>query len=188
MRLEPIAPADLDPAQKPLYLDMQKGIAGHFNAFKAQREDGALIGPWNPWLHEPSIGKAIWDLTLAMTANAVLADPVRQIAILTVGAHYKAAYEIYAHIAVAETENMPAARLASLVANIKPTDLSAHESVAFDVAYALSRGGVLPEPLYRLAVETFEQHGADELFYLVGLYALVSITLNAFNVPVPERA
>jgi aromatic ring hydroxylase len=42
---------------------------------------------------------AIWDLTLAMTANASLPDNVRQIAILVVGARFDAAYEIYAHIA-----------------------------------------------------------------------------------------
>ena len=44
MRLEPIAPEDLSSTQKALYLDMKKGITGHFNAFKADREDGALIG------------------------------------------------------------------------------------------------------------------------------------------------
>ena len=187
MRLPLIAPADLTPEQKPLYADMRKGIAGHFNAFKVESDDGALMGPWNPWLHEPVIGKAIWDLTLALTAEAVLPDNVRQIAILVVGARYDAAYEIYAHIAVAEREGMPEARLATLVAGVKPTDLSPDEGLAYDVAYALSRGSVLPEPLYGLAVKTFGQHGANELFYLVGLYALVSVTLNAFNVPTPER-
>jgi 4-carboxymuconolactone decarboxylase len=188
MRLEPIAPQNLTPAQKMLFLNMKKGIAGHFNVFKAERKDGALIGPWNPWLHEPSIGKAIWDFTLAMTANAVLPDNVRQVAILTVGAHFGAAYEVYAHIAVAESEHMTPERLSTLVSGMKPADLTLEESVAYDTAFALCAGGVLPEPVYRLAVETFDQHGADELFYLVGLYALVSITLNAFNIPVPERA
>lgn len=187
MRLEPIPPEALTEEQKPLYRDMKKGITGHFNAFKAERDDGALIGPWNPWLHEPGIGKAIWDLTLSMTANAVLPDNIRQVAILTVGAHYNAAYEIYAHIAVAETEHMSPERLATLVARLKPVDFSREESVAYDATFALCHGGVLPEPLYRLTVETFGQHGANELFYLVGLYALVSVTLNAFNVPVPER-
>jgi hypothetical protein len=38
-----------------------------------------------------------------------------------------------------------------------------------------------------LAVDTFGQHGTNELIYLVGLYGLVSTTLNGFNVPVPER-
>jgi 4-carboxymuconolactone decarboxylase len=187
MRLPLISPAQLTPEQKSLYDEMRKGIASNFNAFKVEREDGALMGPWNPWLHEPGIGKAIWDFTLAMTANASLKDNVRQIVILVVGARFDAAYEIYAHIAVAEKEAMKAERLATLVANLKPNDLSPEESVAFDFAYALVRGGTLPEPIYRLAVKTFGQHGTNELIYLVGLYCLVSTTLNGFNVPVPER-
>jgi 4-carboxymuconolactone decarboxylase len=187
MRLPLIPPAELSAEQKPLYDDMRKGIASNFNAFKVEREDGALMGPWNPWLHEPGIGKAIWDLTLAMTANAVLPDNVRQIAILVVGARYDAAYELYAHVAVAEHEGMSAERLAALVADQKPNDLSREENIAFDLSYSLSRGGTLPEPLYRLAIATFGQHGTNELIYLVGLYALVSTTLNGFNVPVPER-
>jgi alkylhydroperoxidase family enzyme len=187
LRLPLIPPAQLSAEQKALYDDMRRGISSNFNAFKVEREDGALMGPWNPWLHEPAIGKAIWDLTLAMTANATLPDNARQIAILVVGARYNAAYELYAHVAVAEREGMSQVRLAALVAGQKPTDLTAQEKVAFDFAYAVSRGGVLPEPLYRLAVDTFGQHGTNELIYLVGLYALVSTTLNGFNVPVPER-
>ena len=187
MRLPPIAPQDLTDEQGALYHDMRKGIASNFNDFITEREDGALIGPWNAWLHEPAIGKAIWNLTLAMTANAVLPDNVRQIVILVVGARYDAAYEIYAHIAVAEREHMSPERLATLVADLKPVDLSPQESIAFDLAYALSRGGTLPEPVYRLALATFGQHGLNEMIYLVGLYAMVSTTLNGFNVTVPER-
>ena len=187
MRLPLIPPAELSAEQKALYDDMRQGIARNFNAFKVEREDGALMGPWNPWLHEPRIGKAVWELTKAMTAEASLPDKVRQIAILVVGARYNAAYELYAHVAVAEREGMSRERLAALVAGVKPTDLTMDENVAYDFSYALSRGGVLPEPLYRLAVDTFGQHGANELIYLVGLYALVSTTLNGYNVPVPER-
>ncbi|HEY8099519.1 MAG TPA: carboxymuconolactone decarboxylase family protein [Burkholderiaceae bacterium] len=186
MRLPLIAPTDLTPQQKQLYQDMRKGISSNFNAFKSEREDGALIGPWNPWLHEPRIGKAIWDLTLAMTANATLPDNVRQIAILVVGARFDAAYEIYAHIAIAEHEGMSTERLSTLVADLKPNDLSNEEDIAYNVAYALSRGGTLPEPLYQLAMTTFGQQGINELIYLVGLYALVSTTLNGFNVPAPD--
>ncbi|QYE36420.1 MULTISPECIES: carboxymuconolactone decarboxylase family protein [Sphingosinicellaceae] len=187
MRLPLIAPADLSPEQKPLYDDMRKGIASNFNAFKVEREDGALMGPWNPWLHEPVIGKAIWDLTLAMTAQAVLPDNVRQIVILVVGARFDAAYELYAHIAVAERDGMAAERLATITADLKPTDLSPEESIAFDLAFTLVRGGTLPEPIYALALKTFGQHALNEMIYLVGLYSLVSTTLNGFNVPVPER-
>ena len=187
MRLPLISPSDLTPEQRPLYDDMRRGISSNFNAFIAQREDGALMGPWNPWLHEPAIGKAIWDLTLAMTANASLPENVRQVVILVVGARFDAAYEIYAHIAVAEREGMVPERLATLVADLKPADLSKEETVPNHLANDLSRPSTLPEPLYRLALATFGQHGVNELIYLVGLYAMVSTTLNGFNVPVPER-
>lgn len=187
MRLPLIAPADLNDTQKPLYDDMKKGIASNFNDFQSIAPDGSLMGPWNPWLQEPRIGKAVWELTKAMSMEATLPDGPRQVAILVTGAHFDAAYEIYAHIAMAEREGMNATRLSELCANIKPNDLTAEESVAYDVAFALVNGGVLPEPCYRLAVSTFGQHGANELIYLVGLYCLVSMTLNGFNVPVPER-
>ena len=192
MRLPLIAPADLDDTQKTLYADMRKGIGSNFNAFLTLAPEGtpaagALMGPWNPWLHEPRIGGAVWELTKAMTMEATLPDPVRQIAILVTGAHFKAAYEIYAHVAVAEQEKMSSERLATLLSGSRPDDLSKEEGVGYDVAFALVNGGILPEPIYRLAVDTFGQHGTNELIYLVGLYCLVSMTLNGFNVPVPER-
>jgi 4-carboxymuconolactone decarboxylase len=192
MRLPLVPPAKLSAKQKPLYEDMKKGIASNFNLFQTivpegSPDAGALEGPWNPWLHEPRIGGAIWELTKAMTAEASLPDSVRQIAILVTGAHFRSAYEIYAHIAVAEKEGMSEQRLATLVAGSRPDDLSAEEGVGYDVTFALVNGGTLPEPTYRLAVEKFGQHGANELIYLVGLYCMVSVTLNGFNVPVPER-
>ena len=186
MRLPLTPPGKLTAEQKPLYEDMKAGISSDFNAFKAVAEDGALMGPWNPWLHEPRIGGAIWELTKAMTAEATLPDPARQIAILVVGARYKAAYELYAHLAVAEREGMSEARLATLTCGARPTDLNEQEGCAYDVAFALAGGGVLPQPAYDRAVKLFGQHGANELIYLVGLYALVSVTLNGFDVPLPE--
>jgi 4-carboxymuconolactone decarboxylase len=192
MRVSLIAPSELTSEQKPLYEDMKKGIASKFNAFitvapEGDPKAGALMGPWNPWLHSPKIGKAVWDLTKALALGATLPPKVREIAILVTGAHFNSAYEIYAHIAVAEKQGMSETRLATLVTGSRPADLSAEEGVAYDVAFALVNGGVLPEPIYRLAVKTFGQNGANELIFLVGLYCMVSMTLNGFNVPVPER-
>ncbi len=188
MRLPLIAPADLSDTQKPLYDDMKKGIASNFNDFVTLGENGALMGPWNPWLHLPRVGGAIWELTKAMSMEATLPDGPRQIAILVTGAHFDAAYELYAHIAVAQRDGMSETRLSALCANVKPDDLDAQESVAFDVAFALVNGGVLPDPCWNLAVKTFGEKGAMELVYLVGLYCLVSMTLNGFDVPVPDAS
>jgi hypothetical protein len=56
MRLKLVEPKDLTPEQKPLYADMKSGIEANFKGFQAIHNDGALIGPWNPWLQFPKIG------------------------------------------------------------------------------------------------------------------------------------
>jgi 4-carboxymuconolactone decarboxylase len=124
MRLPLIPPTELSPEQRSLYEDMHEGISTSFQGFIAIRKDGTLMGPWNPWLHEARIGKPIWDLTKALSAQSNLPDPARQVAILVTGAHFRAAYEIYAHVAVAEHDKLPDAKLATIVAGQRPPDLT----------------------------------------------------------------
>jgi 4-carboxymuconolactone decarboxylase len=186
MRLPPLLPADLTAEQQLLYQDMRSGIASGFKAFKAVREDGALMGPWNPYLHEPTVGKAAWDLTRAIDQIAVVPRNVREIAILVVSAHYHCAFQLYAHTAVAAGLGIALEQVAAIAAQHKPTALSADQGLAYDIAHCLCAGATLPEPLYQLALARFGQRGTNELIYLIGSYSMVAITLNAFDVPVPE--
>ncbi|MFZ3311955.1 MAG: hypothetical protein WA280_21610 [Xanthobacteraceae bacterium] len=91
MRLPLIPPAELTPEQRPVYDDMKAGIEKNFSGFQTIAENGALIGPWNPWLHEPKFGKPIWDLTLALSVSPSLPRPVREVAILATGATFHSA-------------------------------------------------------------------------------------------------
>jgi alkylhydroperoxidase family enzyme len=143
------------------------------------------MGPWNPWLHQPKFGQPIWELTKALSFSPSLPKPVREVAILVTGAKFRAAYEIYAHVMLAERRGLSDEKLATIVAGQRPNDLARDEAIAYDVASALVGHGVLPELTYRQAVQAFGEHGAAELIYLVGLYCLVSVTLNGFDVPVP---
>jgi 4-carboxymuconolactone decarboxylase len=186
MRLPIIPPAELTAEQKPLFDDMKQGIAKSFQGFVNIRDDGALLGPWNPWIHEQRFGKPVWELVKAIAANPLLPGPVREVAILVTGAHFRSAYELYAHVIVAENRGLSDEKLATIVAGQRPVDLTRQEAVAFDVAFALVNGGVLPELTYRAAVKEFGEHGAAELSYLVGVYCMVSVTLNTFDVPVPD--
>jgi len=187
MRLPPIPPDVLNAEQKALYEDMRAGVSAKYDAFTTIRDDGAMLGPWNAWLHQPEVGAAFWMVTKAMTAFKVLPDSVRQIVILAVGAHFRSAYEIYAHTAVARARReISDARLATLAAGQPPSDLSELERAAYEVVAALLSGGPLPEPTYQHALSQFGQKGMNELIYLVGHYCFVSTTLNGFAIDVPE--
>jgi 4-carboxymuconolactone decarboxylase len=185
MRLPLLSPISLNPEQRTLYEDMHEGIETNFKGFKAIDSDGALIGPWNSWLHFPKFGGPIWDLVKALSASPTLPRPVREVAILVTGAHFHSAYELYAHVIIAEARGLPDEKIATIVAGQRPADLTRQEAVAYDVASALVSGSVLPELLYRQSVVTFGEQGTAELINLVGLYCLVSVTLNGFDVPVP---
>ena len=113
------------------------------------------FGPFNPWVHEPKFGKPIWELVKAVSTSPSLPKPIREIAILVTGAKFRSAYELYAHVLVAEQRGLPDDKLATIVAGQRPGDLIREEAIAYDVASALLETGVLPELTYQQAVKTF---------------------------------
>lgn len=188
MRLPPLSPNELDARQKALYDEMKAGVGAKYQDFVTMRADGAFLGPWNAWLHQPEVGEAFWTVTKAMTAFKHLDDAVRQVAIIAVGAHFGAAYEVYAHSAVAKNRHsMSDARLSTLSAGERPSDLSVSEAAALDVVKALLGGGILPDRVYNHALAVFGEAGTRELIWLVGHYCSISMTLNGFAIGVPGQ-
>ena len=186
MRLSTIPPDQLTPEQRALYDRNREQIAHGFTAFKTTREDGAMLGPWGVFLHEPLVGQAHYDVIAAITAMNRLPPSAKQVAIIVAGAHFNAAYELYAHTATAAAEGMDQAKIATLTAGVRPLDLTPEEACAFDVATALLGGGVLPGATYRAARDLLGQGALNELVLWIGTYAQVAITLNAFDVPSEE--
>lgn len=186
MRLEVLEPQHLTVEQKALYFDMQDGIEAGFKGIQAIQNNGALIGPWNPWLHFPHIGRPTWELVKALSVNPKLTKPVRETAILVTGTHFHCGYEIYSHVLMAELRGLKDDMLGTIVAGQRPIDLEDDRATAYDVASSLV-GGVLPKAIYDKAVRQFGEEGTAELIYLVGLYSMVALTLNGFDVPVPEK-
>ena len=186
MRLPTIPPDQLTPEQRALYDRNREQIAHGFTAFKTTREDGAMLGPWGVFLHEPLVGQAHYDVIAAITALKRLSPSAKQVAIIVAGAHFRAAYELYAHAATAKAEGMDPAKIATLAAGGRPLDLTPEEACAFDVATALLGGGVLPGATYRVARDLLGQGALNELVLWIGTYAQVAITLNAFDVPSEE--
>jgi 4-carboxymuconolactone decarboxylase len=102
-----------------------------------------------------------------------------------VGAHFSSRYQIYAHELVAAMACLSTAKVATIDAGERPSDLTHEESVAYDVASPLVRGGQLPEAIYQVALSTFGEQGVAELVYLIGGYCFIATILNAYDVAVP---
>ncbi|GAD93968.1 succinate-semialdehyde dehydrogenase, putative [Paecilomyces variotii No. 5] len=188
MYLPSINPEHLSSEQRALYDDMQSVLSSNFSSLGTKRKDGGLVGPLGVWIHDPSVfGEAAWRLTKDVTTKASLSENVRQTAILTVGSHFKAEYELYAHKKLAAS-CLSETKIASLTNNTRPNDLTPSEAVAYDISQALLHGGPLQPDLYKKGSDILGNEGVRELIYLVGTYCLVSMTLNGFGVqsPVPS--
>ncbi len=187
MRVQAIPPEELSPEQKPLYESMKAGVEAHLKGFVSARADGALIGPFPAMLRFPQVGAAAWGVFTALTAHSTLPKPAHEAAILVVGARLGSRYELYSHEVVAGQAGLSAAKIATIAAGERPSDLTVEEAAAYDVASLLSRGGQLPESTYQAALAAFGEAGVAELVYLTGCYAMISMLLNAYDVPVPGR-
>jgi 4-carboxymuconolactone decarboxylase len=187
MRLPLLSPADLSDEQKTLHATMREEIGAHFRSFVTEREDGALEGPWNPWLHFPDVGTQAWNLSKAVIGMSSIPARCREIAILITGRRFAAAYEIYAHTSVARIAGLSDREIATILAGRRPEKLEPEEFIAFDLALALTDGGPVPEALFLSAKRVFGDVGCAGLIFLVGLYCFVAVTLNGFDVPVPNE-
>jgi 4-carboxymuconolactone decarboxylase len=186
-RLPLLPPASLSPDQKDLYDDMVEVIDKNFDELVARRKDGALIGPFNGWLHFPQFGKPAWAFNKSLWQHGVLPAAIHQLVILVTAAKFGARYEIYGHEYFAKRAGLAEHKIATIVAGERPSDLSHDEGVAYDMAAALNRGAPLPETTYQTVLSAFGEQGLAEIVFLVGCFSMVGITLNAFDASVPGR-
>lgn len=187
MRLPLLPPANLTTEQEDLYRDIVAVIDNSFGDLVARRRDGALMGPFNGWLHHPQFGRAAWALNKSLWMHAVLPAHVHQLVILVTAARFGARYEIYGHEYFARRAGLAEEKIGTIAAGERPHDLTDDERVAYDMAAALIRGSALPESTYRAAQRRFGDSGVAEIVFLVGCFTMVAVTLNAFDASVPGR-
>lgn len=162
-------------------------------SFITKATDGSFLGPFGIFMHDPcpnhAVGRAFFAMMLALSHQQGLSAQTREVAILAVGAHYNAKYEIYAHGNVARKVGLKQSQIDLMCRREKPKDLDSQGSVAYDVAVDLvskSGGGKLSDSLYQKAVESLGQEGTMALVQFVGFYAYTCIVLNGFDVGVPD--
>ncbi|MEW2291181.1 carboxymuconolactone decarboxylase family protein [Streptomyces sp. NPDC006743] len=185
----PLLPADgLDEAQRALRERLRATrVRGAQEAgYTAVLPDGRFIGPFNALLRTPHFAQPLLEWAQALTRAGIAAD-VRETVILTVAAHWRAEYALYAHAAAAETAGLPAPAIASLLHGQAPRGLRPDADLAHRLAAALVRDHRVPDGLYDEAAATFGTNTLIALVGLVGQYLSTSALLACFQVPAPDE-
>lgn len=150
------------------------------------------MGPFTQFLYIP---KPVSENYIA-TARGLAGIPdfspkCREVAILAIGEHYNAPYELYSHVRVAKKVGLEDTQIQDILEGRPPSGGTEQEIVAWEVARALvgaggAKKGPLSAELWDRAEKAFGKTGAGGLIHYSGYYAYTSILLNGANVGVPE--
>ncbi|WP_275291870.1 carboxymuconolactone decarboxylase family protein [Amycolatopsis sp. La24] len=190
MRLPLLRPADLTAEQQSLHQAFDAMVEGgeEYTGFEVRDADGAYVGPWGVMLHFPEMGRALGRFVDLAQQLPGLSERARQVVILTVGARFNVAYEMYAHARLASRAGLRADQIAALCAGGRPAGLAEDEVLAVDVATALTEGGPLPGPLYDHVVERLGQDALDAIVFVTVHYLALGTILNAYDVKAPAAS
>lgn len=188
-RLPLLGKSELDGAQSALYDAMEKELLpwAKKSGFKAATEDGRLLGPFNPLLYSPMLGQGFLEYLGAERKHTSLSAKVREVIILSVGAVWRSAYELYAHTAVADKAGLEPEIIEALAAGQTPSAMPDDQRIAHEFARRLAAEHQVDAALYAKAEAAFGRKGVVDMIHLTSLYMGTSALLNAFAVPVPDE-
>jgi 4-carboxymuconolactone decarboxylase len=147
-------------------------------------DEGALMGPFNAWVTAPGIGGRLAELGAALRFQSSIERRLLEVAIITVGARWKAEFEWWAHSRMALQFGVSPEAIAAIAAGTPPS-LPDDERTVHEVARQLVENGHVDDATYVAARNLLGDRGIVELVTLCGYYTLVSFSLNAFAVALP---
>lgn len=179
--------ASLTDAQREIFDQMTTAVVpwAREAGFQATTDDGRFIGPFNACLLNPAIAAQFLKLQFAEAHTTSLSKRARQVVILTVGAVWRAGYELYAHSAAARHQGLRDADITTLVGGGMPENLTEPEKIAHRLARQLTTSHHVDDQLYRDAEKALGAKGILELTILTGIYHTVCGIINVFDVPAP---
>jgi 4-carboxymuconolactone decarboxylase len=150
--------------------------------------DGSLVGPFNAFVHAPDVGRRLASLGAVLRFGTSIERRLSEIAIITVGARWKAEFEWWAHARMAREHGVADAVVDAIGRGEVPPFAAQDERTIYAVARELAEAGQLSQATYDAARDLLGEVGMVELVSLCGYYTLISYLLNAFAVPVPPGA
>ena len=153
------------------------------SGFRAQTDTGELLGPFNSLLYSPEVAQGLLSFIQAETRSTALAPQLREVVILTVGSVWNAAYELYAHRAVAQSLGITPRDVELLSSGKAPVDLGPDGDLTQRFVLSLVQERRVSAALYEEANACFDTKALFDMISLAGIYMTVSALLNAFDVP-----
>ena len=170
-RLKPLTDAEMTAEQRAV---RDRIVSGPRNG---------LVGPYPYWLRAPEFADAVEGVGAYVRWKSSLSPALRELAILVTGRLWRSTFEWQAHVRLAREAGLPDAIIEALRVRETPVFESDEQAVVYDLAMALLVDRAVTRALYDRAVGVIGEQGVVDVIATTGFYTMVSMTLNAFDVP-----
>ena len=149
---------------------------------------GVVEGPLRVWLQSPALAETAQALGAFCRYGTRLPPKLSELAILVTGAFWRSGFEWAVHAPIAIREGLSTAVVEAIGRGEHPDFAEPAEEAIYDFASELHRDHRVCDETYARVTALFGQEGAVELTGILGYYTLISMTINAFEVPLPDGA
>ena len=149
---------------------------------------GRLVGPLRAALHSPELAERWQALGALLRFGTSLAPRVSELAIVVTARRWNSQIEWHIHAQAARAAGISDAVLDAIQAREKPVFDNADDAVVYEFARQIQETGQIEPDLYAQAVARWDAVGVVELTAVIGYYTMVSMTLNAHEIPMPDDA
>jgi 4-carboxymuconolactone decarboxylase len=174
MRIRELSRDELSPEQVRVHDEIAAGPRGR------------VPGPLAVWLHSATLADRAQKLGQFCRYDSSLEPRLSELAILVTGRYWGAEYEWWAHKRIGLEAGLDPAIVEAIRERRLPAFEKRDERVVYEFASQLHRDKRVSDATYAEAVEVLGELSVVDLVGVCGYYTLISMTLNAFRVPLPE--
>lgn len=147
---------------------------------------GQVRGPLAIWLHRPGLAQAAQALGAYCRYGSSLDPRLSELAILTMATLWKSEFEWWAHKPIALKAGLSSDIVEALQQGKQPRFAEDETRMVYSVVKELTEQRQLSDKTYNEAREVLGEERLVDLVGVCGYYTLISMTINAFEVPIPE--
>jgi 4-carboxymuconolactone decarboxylase len=146
---------------------------------------GQVQGPLKVWLQSADLADRAQALGAFCRFGTGLPPRLSELAIITMGAHWRAGFEWFAHAPLAIKAGIDPAAVEAIRTGKAPELGQPDEAAVYAFAHELLTTREVSDATYQEALARLGKKGVVELTGILGYYGLISMTIKAFEVPLP---
>jgi 4-carboxymuconolactone decarboxylase len=145
-----------------------------------------MSGPFAIYLHSPAFGELAQKLGGHLRFKTSVPPRLSEFAILCTAQHWKAQYEWFMHAPMAEKAGVKPETVRDIQAGRMPKKAPKDEQAIYAFVKELYSTKRVSTGAYNRVKKVLGEAGTVELVGILGYYAMVSMTLNTFQAPLPQ--